>query len=94
MDSLDLFRRCLWNIDRDEADARLEAILAWVGTNALPERVFSQPQLAAWAHRNGYTTDHDIAGVVQLLRDVQPLIPWHDPRGSRVLAAIADWSEL
>jgi len=55
VDSLDLFRTCLWDMyDRDAADARLARILLWVGTNAAPERVFSAAALDKWAVANGY----------------------------------------
>ena len=55
VDSLDLFRVCLWDMyDRDQADDRLRRILLWVGANAVPERVFSAAALDKWAQANGY----------------------------------------
>ena len=83
MDSLDLFRRCIWNIDSDEADARMEAVLAWVGESATPERVFSQAQLDHWATQNGYVL-RDVKPIAALLRRVERYIPVHDPVGQDV----------
>jgi hypothetical protein len=74
MDSLDFFRRCIWPInDREEADARLDAVLAWCATNVQPERIYGREQLQAWAARNGYTTTVDTQELCALLRRLKPL---------------------
>jgi hypothetical protein len=85
MDSLSLFRTVIWDLnDRDQADVRLERILAWVGENALPERVFDQAKLDAWAHQQGFTQAVDVKAIAALLRQVERYIPVHDPVGVAV----------
>jgi hypothetical protein len=76
MDSLDLFRSCIWDYyDRDRADAKLAGILRWVGQNVRPGDIYSASDLAAWALFNGYRNGTGDADLIAALREASRYVP-------------------
>ena len=94
MDSLHFFQHTIWNIDRDEADARLAAVLAWVGTYAQPDCVFTPAKLAEWATMHGYL-QRDTTELVALLKQAQQWAPRDTVLASRLqetIHALGGWT--
>lgn len=91
MDSLH-FHRTVFPLLRDECDARLEKVLAWVGAYATPEQIFTDDQLANWAHTHGYTRTQDVRQIAALLQRVSGRIERDSPLSVEVANAIAEYT--
>ena len=74
MDSQDFFRVVTQPPTRDQSDSMLERALGWISSCSLPEKVFTEDVLHAWALRSGYEKK-DSTELIDLLRQADGVLP-------------------